>query len=224
MDAETSGLAVGSAVNVVSLFDARCPAGAGGTSFVRRTADGADADDDAHLLAALLACENVPRLVTFNGTAFDFQQIAAGVRCRADKTRAARLALSSFDLLLDFTADNGYMSSLDSFATASLGEAKSGTGMEAVVLWAAGDHAAVAKYCENDARITAALHAHGMNLGRLSRTTKSGKVSTWALRPCLFRTAEDALVGHARKPPDVSWMSDPPDVASLADWVLDLLA
>lgn len=217
MDCETGGLAIGSTVNVVSLHDSRCERGA--ASFVR-----APDDAERHLLEALLACESGARcLVTFNGTAFDFRQIAAGVVQRADARRASRLALTSYDLMLDFAADTGYMSSLDSFAGATLGERKTADGEAAVRLWNAGDHLAVQKYCENDARITCALHEHGVAYGFLERHTRAGKLARWALRPGLFRVATEALATHAASPPDNGWMTDPPDVASMADWVIEFL-
>jgi hypothetical protein len=218
-DTETDGLEEGTHVNVASLHDTRVPGGVA-TSFVRRADDAA-----AHLIRAVAACQQCNVLATFNGTAFDFRIMAARLDNLADKRHCAELALSSYDLMLDFAASSGYMSSLDSFCGASLNAKKSSTGAAAVLLWAAGDTAAVQAYCEKDAALTAQLFEYGGKWGRLHRTTRAGKQRTWALEGGAFRVAKDALLAAQETPANVSsWMKDPPDIASLADWTLPFIA
>jgi hypothetical protein len=217
-DTETDGLDEGTHVNVASLYDTRVPGGVA-TSFVRIGDDGS-----THILRAIEACRTCGVLATFNGTGFDFRIMAAQVVDRVDKRRCAELALSSYDVMLDFAASSGYMSSLDSFCAPTLKSTKSSTGAAAVLMWAAGDTTAVREYCEKDAALTARLFEHGARWGRLHRTTRAGKQRTWALEGGVFRTAKDALLAAQDTPADVSsWMKDPPDIAGLADWTLALL-
>ncbi len=215
LDTETGGLLGGGhPVNVVSLWDTR----AGSASSFRR----ADGDTGAsHLVRALDACcaWGPAPLVTFNGTGFDFAIMAENLPSAADRGRCAGLALSSYDLMLDFAASHGYMSSLASFASATLGEAKLMGGAEAAAMWgSAAERDAVVEYCEHDAALTGRLWEYGSAYGRLRRHTRAGKVRVWPLGPGGFRPARESLAAAADSPADVSWMEDPPDVASLGSW------
>ena len=214
VDTETAGLETGDAVNVVSFYDSRTP---------RSFSCVSDNATTKHLHAAIQICQNSRTVVTFNGTGFDFRMIAAQVEHNADKRKCAELALKSYDMMLDFAATNGYYASLNSFANASLGAQKTGDGGSAVSDWENGDHQKVIDYCENDAILTYKVYKHGIDYGRLQRTTKSGTVQTWALEKSLFRSASSALTAHLRHPPNVSWMDNPPDIQNSGKWALDIL-
>jgi len=213
LDCETGGLAPTDPVHVVSLYDSRSGKA---SSFV------SSGKCEAHLIRAIDACEMCDQLVTFNGTAFDFRLIAHHVQQR-DARRACMLAIRSYDVLLDFAVCNGYRSSLESFATATLNESKSMDGATAVAMWDAGEHTKVREYCEHDAAITCKLFEHGKRWGRLWRHTAKGRRVVWALRPGGMRTAAAAIADWTRAPADQSWMDDPPRVADAADWTLDYL-
>ena len=217
LDAETSGLEDDAAVHVVSFCDTR--------SFDCFSFSAHTHSNNTHLLHALDMCDRYSsRLVSFNGSGFDFRMIAANVEEAEDKRRAARHALKSYDMMLDFACSKGYFSSLDSFADASFGETKTGTGDGAVEDWAARRYDKVIAYCEADAALTAKVYNFGCNEGRLMRKTKSGgKVQAWALPISGFRTAIDAIKEYRADPPDVSWMDDPPDMRNNIKWAVALL-
>ena len=213
LDTETSGLEDGSDVNVVSIYDVRCQ---NAMSYLRKSGS------RDHLIHAMEACSKFADVVTFNGN-FDFKMIANDTDDVKTARAAATLALTNKDILLNFALSTGYMSSLESFASGTLGEGKTGDGAHAVAMWQAGEHDRVREYCENDARITGALHTQGMRLGRLTRVTKRGTKQTWALPLSRFRRTCDALNAYRDSPPDVSWMDEPTNYSDIADWVVPFL-
>jgi hypothetical protein len=213
LDTETDGLTFGQNVNVVSLHDSRERQA---TSFVRKNSS------TDHLIHAMDACERFDRIVTFNGN-FDFHMIADNVDDPRARRMAARLALTNYDILLNFAANTGYMSSLESFAVGTLGEGKTANGEHAVAMWASGEHQRVIEYCENDARITSGVYASGMRLGRLTRRTKSGKPSVWPLPLGRFSPTHKVIQSYIENPPDVSWMTEPTDYSGIADWAIPLI-
>lgn len=217
MDCETSGLADTDCVHVVSLYDGRSQQAVSYTEA---------SHGSGYLCSALAACAAQARVVTFNGTGFDYRMISNNVPHVADKACAARLALSTVDVMLNFACDTGYFSSLSSFATGTLNEAKSGDGAEAVDDWAAGRHAKVIKYCEHDAALTHALYDHARMYGRLTRITKAGRKATWVCSANPLRPTVQALTEYEQSPPDTSWMKDgtAPDINGIADWAVDILA
>lgn len=214
LDCETSGLDDDSEVRVVSFCDSRsydC------ISF-------SEHNNDNHLIAALDLCDKYSsRLTTFNGSGFDFRMIANRVEDGHDKRRAARHALRSYDIMLDFACTHGYFSSLNSFAEASLGTQKNGDGATAIEDWDNKQYDKVVEYCENDARLTAQIYSYGMSEGSLARLTKAGKKNTWSLPLDGFRTAMTAVKEYRNDPPDVSWMSDPPNLTNTVKWAVDML-
>ena len=213
-DCETAGLRPGDAVHVVSMFDLRSSRVA--ASFYGKT--------DTHLLQAIDALEAAPFLVSFNGAAFDLKMISARLEHTHDKRRVARLALDHYDIMLDFACTTGYYSSLESFLQASLDVGKSSTGIEAIAMWKDGNTEGVVTYCEDDARLTGKLYLHGCEYGRLRRLTASGKKQVWALPQQLFRLSSTALSAHKSEPPDVSWMTDPPNMLASVAWAKQLVS
>ncbi|MEK9527509.1 MAG: ribonuclease H-like domain-containing protein [Gammaproteobacteria bacterium] len=215
MDTETAGLVPGDAVYVVALHDPRCQASC--------AVYDAQKHKDRHILYAVDAMSKWKgQICSFNGTKFDFQMLAAATADTATKQRCARLALSHVDIMLQFAADKGYYASLESFAVPTVGRGKIGSGASVVDDWAAGKYDEIRAYCADDAKLTSDLYAYGANFGRLKRTTKAGKTSTWTLPENGWLAAHKALdtTGVA----DVSWMQNPPDVAAAADWAVALLA
>lgn len=213
MDCETSGLGDSDTVHVVSIHDPRAGTG---VSFTDKT------NGQFFVEHALEACARQTSVITFNGTAFDFRMMCTNVFHAADKARAARLALDSIDIMLNFSCRHGYYTSLQSFTEGTLKTSKSSSGTEAIDDWANGDHAKVAAYCEHDAALTYRLYEEVMAYGRLTRTTKRGKSHVWVCDD--LRPSYAVLTAHARsRPYDTSWMTDPPDLAAAADWAVDVL-
>ena len=216
MDCETAGLDDNDAVHVVSLYDSRSQTA---TSFT------AASHGTGYLCSALQACAAQQQITTFNGTGFDYRMISNNVAHASDKAVAARLALTTVDVMLNFACDTGYFSSLSSFCAGTLGTSKSSDGAAAVEDWKNGRHAKVIAYCEHDAQLTYDLHAYANMYGRLSRVTKSGKTAKWVCGVVPLSTTMAALQRFEDQPPDTSWMTDGgPNVGGIADWALDILA
>ena len=213
MDCETESLESGPPPYVCALYDTRHQRP---SHFILDPAD-----PQAHILRATQAMQNAPNLVSFNGTQFDFRMLAAAVDHPSDKARLARLALSHCDIMLQFACENGYFSSLNSFAVPTLDHPKIGCGADVHEQWQAGKHQEVADYCADDARITAELYNHGAHYGHLLRTPKSkpDAVRRYALPPALWQPAHVCL----RNPRQATFMETPPNVAGMADWTLEHL-
>lgn len=86
------------------------------------------------------------RIITFNGNRFDLEVLSG-------YTPVRHLLSKSLDLLADLKPRLGHRVSLASLAQATLGCAKSGTGLEAVEWWRAGKKDKVVRYCEQDVQL-----------------------------------------------------------------------
>jgi len=220
-DAETSGLEDGCEVYVISVCDVdslQC------RSFM--PADPAVGGTD-HIEEALAYLDSAESTVSFNGSGFDLRVMCAALDPGSHgREIAARLALSSHDILFDFTADHGYYTSLASLCKGSLSKDKSGSGAEASEWWQAGEHDRVVSYCEDDARLTAELWNEGKDWNRLSRATKRGKIAHWELHEQGFRTVLKSVKAWTAKKPDTSWMTDEstaPDLRENIRWAVEAI-
>lgn len=220
-DAETSGLEDGCDIYVISVCDTatlQC------RSF---TPPDPAAGGVGHIEEAIEYLAAADRVVSFNGSGFDLRVMAAALDPASPAhKKAARLALASFDILFDFTAQHGYYTSLASLCTASLEKDKTGSGADAVEWWAAGEHDKVVQYCEDDARLTAELWNAGLDWQRLSRKTKRGRVAHWELTGGAFRHVVQSINAWKKNPPDVSWMDDAssaPDLRENVRWAANIL-
>lgn len=171
------------------------------------------------LLEDLLAFD---RVVTFNGTSFDFQKL---FRLTGDG-RAKALARRSVDVMLQFTGESGFFSSMGSFAVGTFGPdgaGKSNTGGWAAKAWFSGQGEAVLAYCEDDVKLLKALYDHGLASGQLTRVTKAGKARPWVIATepgdSMFKAADECLAAWRANPPNTSWMTDPPDLAKACGWM-----
>ena len=89
-------------------------------------------------------------LVSYNGISFDNPLLLAnGVIIPTYKC---------YDLLLEFKRATGRRVKLDDLARVNLGEAKSGDGANAPLLWQAGKRVEVVTYCLNDVRLLVKLY------------------------------------------------------------------
>ena len=99
--------------------------------------------DVASLVAEL---EKFSRIISFNGERFDFEVLRG-------YTPVANLRKKSLDLLVDLRSRLGFRVKLDDLARDTLGQAKTGSGLEVVRWWRAGQQEKVCKYCENDVQL-----------------------------------------------------------------------
>jgi len=86
------------------------------------------------------------RIVSFNGDRFDFE-VLSGYH------PVNHLLGKSFDLLADLQRRLGYRVKLDDLARETLGNQKTGNGLEIVQWWREGRKEEVCKYCENDVQL-----------------------------------------------------------------------
>ncbi len=92
------------------------------------------------------------RIVSFNGDRFDFEVLRGYFP--VDK-----LVPKSFDLLADLQRRLGFRIKLDDLARETLGNQKTGHGLEIVQWWREGRKEEVCKYCENDVQLLVDLMA-----------------------------------------------------------------
>ena len=86
------------------------------------------------------------RIVSFNGDRFDFEVLSAYQPVK-------HLLGKSFDLLVDLHRRIGHRIKLDDLAKETLGNQKTGNGLEIVQWWREGRKEEVCKYCENDVKL-----------------------------------------------------------------------
>ena len=98
------------------------------------------------------------RIITFNGDRFDLTVLQG-------YGPVGELRKRSLDLLTDLKSKLGYRIKLDSLARETLGRFKSGSGLDAVRWWRAGDKAKVCEYCGNDVQLLIDLVEHARKKG-----------------------------------------------------------
>ena len=86
------------------------------------------------------------RIVSFNGDRFDFE-VLRGYH------PVTSLTPRSFDLLADLHRKLGFRIKLDDLAKDTLGQQKTGNGLDIVQWWREGRKEEVCKYCENDVQL-----------------------------------------------------------------------
>jgi DEAD/DEAH box helicase domain-containing protein len=101
-------------------------------------------ETDAVALVTELA--QFDRIVSFNGDRFDFEVLSAYHPIK-------HLAPRSFDLLVDLHRRIGHRIKLDDLARETLGNQKTGNGLDIVQWWRDGRKEEVCKYCENDVQL-----------------------------------------------------------------------
>ena len=156
--------------------------------------------------AALLAAYLV---VSLNGSSFDLRLLWE----LTGNDDLKPLVDNHIDIMYDFVSANRYYTSMDSFATATLGEGKSNTGKWAAEAWFNGQHNEVLQYCARDVEVLRLLHTAACSDKTLRRKTRSGNIGSWDL-PTGFRTVGDARAAVGPRP---HWMRrDPPPLPDLS--------
>tara|TARA_E500000178_G_scaffold255883_1_gene252417 strand:- start:99 stop:761 length:663 start_codon:yes stop_codon:yes gene_type:complete len=173
------------------------------------------------LVEFLRSCD---RVITYNGASFDFKklhQLTQDDRCKA-------LAKEHFDIMLQFTSESGFYSSMESFAGATFGkgQGKSNTGAWAATAWFTSSSEAekVIDYCESDCKVLRNLYNHGLVHGCILRKTRSNKINPWVIATSnetpIYKSALDCLQRWQSNRPNTSWMTDPPDLQQTLGWAL----
>lgn len=124
--------------------------------------------DVADLIARLIAADLV---VGFNHIRFDYKVLLGYSSIDLEKRTR------SFDIMLDLADRLGRFIGLGAIATASLGEGKSGDGLQSLKWWREGEKEKVVRYCMDDVRITKELFEYGLNHHELLYTSKGASTS-----------------------------------------------
>ena len=75
--------------------------------------------------------------------------------------------IGSLDLLVKIKQAHGRRLRLDSVAEGTLGEGKSGSGLDAIVWWRNGQIDKIAEYCRRDVKVTKDIYEYALKHGRL---------------------------------------------------------
>ncbi|MBM4088739.1 MAG: hypothetical protein FJ276_04820 [Planctomycetes bacterium] len=154
--------------------------------------------------------------LSWNGLSFDLDVLAeeSGL---ADSCQ--RLALGHVDMMFHVVCQKGFPVSLKS-AAAGLGlrgKLAGVEGIDAPVLWAAGQHETVIKYVAQDVRTTLAVAMESEQRKAFAWKTSRGTISSMPLRGG-WLSVEAAM----RLPlPDTSWMSNPLSRQAFTGWLHD---
>ncbi len=108
------------------------------------------------------------KIVGFNLRGFDYLVLQP----YSPETRFSNLP--TLDLFLDLQKILGFRISLDSIASATLGEAKTADGVQSVQWFRAGELNKVAEYCKADVDITRRIYEFGRDHGHIFYRSKLG--------------------------------------------------
>lgn len=171
-------------------------------------------------------CADDTVFVTFNGLSFDFRVLST--LCAKNQSQmlaewAAKTAASTrhIDIMFAFLAENGYYTSMNSFAE-PLEVAKTWEGAEAA---RSVDLPKIVAYCESDVEILQKVYESGVEKSYLKRKAKgTGKTVVWVLPPAGFRNVDNVLKMLKTRLPDQKWMTEPPPVPSgQVQWTYDYI-
>ena len=110
-------------------------------------------------------------VVGFNTRGFDFRVLQSYVNFDLKQ-------LNDIDLLLDLKAVAGFRPSLENCCAATLGQSKSGSGVQSVQWWREGRQDEVIAYCKQDVELTRQLHEFGARDGYVKCLDRNGRVRT----------------------------------------------
>ena len=103
--------------------------------------------------------------------------------------------IKSLDLLKEIHKSLGRRIKLDSVAQATLGEKKSGHGLEALRWWRNGERQRVIDYCIQDVKVTKKIYEYALKNGKV-KFKELGKVRDIILDTSEWETRQDAALTH----------------------------
>lgn len=151
-------------------------------------------EPDLPKLEAILQAEQ-PTIIGFNSIHFDNNVVQPYFK-------TLQIAnLPQIDILAEIHRVLGFRMKLESVAQATLGEGKSGSGLDAIRYFRSGDLKSLAKYCLDDVRLTRDLYLygkhHGFILYHAAGETQRLPVS-WSADNTVTKQLEQALAKHQR--------------------------
>jgi DEAD/DEAH box helicase domain-containing protein len=85
------------------------------------------------------------------------------------------LKIPQLDILEEIYRTIGFRLKLDHVARATVGQGKSGHGLQAVAWWKQGEIEKIKTYCLDDVRVTKAVYEYGRKYGALAYEDRSGQ-------------------------------------------------
>ncbi len=123
-----------------------------------------------HQLDALFELlEQADVIIGFNSDNFDLPALAPHYRGKIDK-------LPSLDLMARIKKSCGHRIGLDAVAKDTLGTSKNGSGLDAVKYYKSGQLDLLAKYCQQDVKVTRDLYDFGLKNGKVRFKNKWQRV------------------------------------------------
>lgn len=108
-------------------------------------------------------------------------------------------ALPQVDILADIFRTLGFRMKLESVAQATLGEGKSGSGLDAIRYYREGNFEALSKYCLDDVRITKDVYDYGCKHGYILYTSGGEYFRmpvTWSDEPTIMQQLTASFKAH----------------------------
>ncbi len=149
-------------------------------------------EKDLQKLEVILTAEK-PTIIGFNSIHFDNTVLQPYF------TTLKMNELPQVDILADIHRTLGFRMKLESVAQATLGEGKSGTGLDAIRYYREGNLEALAKYCLDDVRITRAVYEYGYKHGYILYTSGGEYFRMpvqWSTQPTIQQLLQEAFQKH----------------------------
>ncbi len=134
-----------------------------------------------------------PTVIGFNSIHFDNVVVQPYFR------QLNMQSLPQVDILDDIHHTLGFRIKLESVAQATLGEGKSGSGLDAIRYYREGNFTALAKYCLDDVRITRDIYDYGCRHGYILYTSGGNSYRmkvAWSDEPTISKQLETAFTKH----------------------------
>ena len=133
--------------------------------------------------------EKADMLIGYNSDHFDVPLL--------DKYYPGNLTqIKSLDLLKEVKASAGRRMKLDQIAEGSLGEKKTGHGLEAITWWKNGEVDKIKQYCTDDVRITKDVYEYALTNGKL-KYAEGGNVYEFPVDTSHWEERQDNAMTHA---------------------------
>src|SRR3989344_3081531 len=115
-------------------------------------------EKDVHKLGEILV--SADQIIGYNIRQFDYAVLKPYLNFSIEQ-------IPTLDILEEIEKTLGHRIGLDSVSSATLGTGKTGTGLQAISLWRAGQIEELKKYCLNDEKITKEVYEYGRANGKL---------------------------------------------------------
>lgn len=149
-------------------------------------------EQDLPKLEQILLAEK-PTIIGFNSISFD--NVVLQPYFKTLKLNE----LPQVDILADIHRTLGFRMKLESVAQATLGEGKSGSGLDAIRYYREGNLEALAKYCLDDVRITRDVYEYGCRHGYILYTSGGEYFHMpveWSTQPTILQALQRAYANH----------------------------